>query len=282
MSAEYDVYLQKHRQNVWSAYNWIEQELGLTCNYDMCAHDASCADYSEYAPCNAYYCFLGNPDYPNKAMTTFIESQEHHIRYNPHHWQHWVVHTEPDSPNNFYCLEMSNYYIHEMICDWWAPFWGSGNISGIFEWYAQHKRQIRLGERTRQRVEYILAEIARKLDISEHLWHYDTQEQKGEAGDRPPQLLSSAERSGGSNAEKGLKEQDPTLLIKGIRSLKKRIIEHEDKLSDPERYYPRWNAFSENRKKALTTHWNQEIEAFQKAINNREQELERRGYHGDK
>ena len=55
-------------------------------------------------------------------------------------------------------------YIIEMICDWWAFSWNSGNLNEIFDWYDEHKDYMKLSEKTHKMVEDILSKIKDKLD----------------------------------------------------------------------------------------------------------------------
>ena len=59
---------------------------------------------------------------------------------------------------------MPRHYIIEMICDWWAFSWKSGNLMEIFDWYNKHKDYMKLSEATRNTVVRILALIAGKLE----------------------------------------------------------------------------------------------------------------------
>ena len=61
-------------------------------------------------------------------------------------------------------MDMPYNYIIEMICDWWAFSWVSGNLSEIFNWYDQHKDYMKLSDQTRKTVEDILSKIKEKLD----------------------------------------------------------------------------------------------------------------------
>ena len=55
-------------------------------------------------------------------------------------------------------------YIIEMICDWWAFSWNSGNLNEIFDWYDEHKNYMKLSDATRKTVENILSKIKEKLE----------------------------------------------------------------------------------------------------------------------
>lgn len=52
----------------------------------------------------------------------------------------------------------------EMICDWWAFSWKSGNLYEIFGWWDEHKEYMTLSPRTRNTVEAILAALKDTLD----------------------------------------------------------------------------------------------------------------------
>lgn len=77
--------------------------------------------------------------------------------------------------------------------------------------------------------------------------------------------------------EKALKTQPSSALRKGIRSLEKRIAEHEAKLATPERFYPEWKSLSESRKRKAILHWEEEISNFKESIDFRNDELKKRG-----
>lgn len=86
-----------------------------------------------------------------------------HIHRNPHHWQHWVL-INDDPKLGEIVLDMPYEYIIEMICDWWAFSWSSGNLYEIFNWYNEHEEYMKLSEKTRKTVEDILDKIKKKLD----------------------------------------------------------------------------------------------------------------------
>ena len=78
-------------------------------------------------------------------------------------------------------------------------------------------------------------------------------------------------------AEKDLSLQSPSNLRKGIRQLEKKIQEHENNLADPKIKWKDWDSFSEERKAGELRHWQKEIENFKESINNRYDELKKRG-----
>ena len=123
-------------------------------------HDASKSTPDEYDAYDAY--FYGN----NKSyavVKAFNYAWLHHIHSNPHHWQFWIlINDDPDE--GMVIMDMPYNYIIEMICDWWAFSWASGNLDEIFNWYDQHKDYIKLSDQTRKTVEDILSKIKEKLD----------------------------------------------------------------------------------------------------------------------
>ena len=77
-------------------------------------------------------------------------------------------------------------------------------------------------------------------------------------------------------AEKNLQNQSSNQLRKGIKSFQKQIIEHQQKIKEPWKIYSDW--FSEpDRQQGRLVHWQKEIENFKESIQNRVEELEKRG-----
>lgn len=76
--------------------------------------------------------------------------------------------------------------------------------------------------------------------------------------------------------EQNLENQTSAQLRKGIRSFQKRINEHQEKIKNPWISYSDW--FSEpERQPGRIKHWQKEIEDFKESIQNRIEELEKRG-----
>lgn len=167
MSKEYDLYLEEHKSNVAKGYRWIEENLPevLYGNYDyehqICfAHDASKSDPEEYVAYDNYF-YSNNRSY--SVVSSFNHAWLRHIHNNPHHWQYWILHNDEPSEGEI-ILDMSYIYIIEMICDWWAFSWKSGNLGEIFEWYSKHKDYMKLSNNTRKTVESILDKIKTKIE----------------------------------------------------------------------------------------------------------------------
>ena len=64
-------------------------------------------------------------------------------------------------------MDMPYNYVIEMICDWWAFSWMKGDLTEIFKWYDEHKEYMKLNDKTRETVEYILDKISEKVNKEE-------------------------------------------------------------------------------------------------------------------
>lgn len=168
MSREYDLYLEQHKKAVADGFYWIKKNLPelIVDLYDVdyehqiaFDHDASKTNLDEYIPYDLYF-YGGNRSY--QVVQDFNYAWLKHIHRNPHHWQYWVLNNDEPTQGQI-ILEMPYQYILEMICDWWAFSWRSGDLTEIFTWYDNHKDYMKLGERTRVTVEDILAQIKTKL-----------------------------------------------------------------------------------------------------------------------
>lgn len=171
MSLEYCNYLEQHIDNIRNAYGWLKEYLpevidGITGEEEwdiLKIHDESKYTPEEYDAYDEY--FYGKTK-PPKVEEAFKYAWLHHIHQNEHHWQHWVLIN--DEPNEgIVALDMPYYRIVEMICDWWSFSWSNGDLSEIFDWYEQHKDNMKLSYNTRMSVEEILGRISEKLDEME-------------------------------------------------------------------------------------------------------------------
>lgn len=83
-------------------------------------------------------------------------------------------------------------------------------------------------------------------------------------------------------AEKDILKQESPSLKKAIRKYRKRIEEHEHKISSPADCIPEWQSYSIERQEGLKKHWKKEIKVFRQSIDDRVEELKKRGdYHGE-
>ena len=174
MSEKYDEYLKEHKRNVIKSFQWLEENLpeifgseeeGLlsACRYQIeYEHDKSKFEEDEYEAYDAY--FYGNRSH--QVVEDFNRAWLNHIHRNEHHWQHWVL-INDDPGKGEIILDMPDLYIIEMICDWWSFSWKQGKLDEIFKWYDEHVLYMKLGDKTRVKVEYILEQIRIKLSESD-------------------------------------------------------------------------------------------------------------------
>lgn len=78
-------------------------------------------------------------------------------------------------------------------------------------------------------------------------------------------------------AEKDIQNQESNSLKRAMRKYQERIDEHKDKINNPQKYVPDWDSYSEQRKNGLKKHWQKEINNFEESIQNRIDELKKRG-----
>lgn len=77
--------------------------------------------------------------------------------------------------------------------------------------------------------------------------------------------------------EKDLQNQKTSSLKKSLTSFKERIAEHQKKIENPEKYVPDWNNKDVREQNGLLKHWKKEIKNFRESIENRIEELKKRG-----
>ncbi|MBR2518831.1 MAG: hypothetical protein IKE46_03470 [Selenomonadaceae bacterium] len=77
--------------------------------------------------------------------------------------------------------------------------------------------------------------------------------------------------------EDAIEHQSPNQLRKGIRSLKKKIELHLAKIENPAKYCEDWHSRDERAKLGLIRHWRKEISDTEESIQNRIDELAKRG-----
>ena len=162
MSAEYDLYLKDHIENLKKGLEWMYENLSdklidgkkmIEAMMNAEEHDKSKYDKEEYDAYDAY--FYGPGERPPEIQEAFNKAWLHHQHNNPHHWQYWVLVNDEPTEGTI-ALEMPDEYIYEMIADWWTFSWRNGNLMEIFDWYMDHTLRIMLAPRTRTVVEDIL------------------------------------------------------------------------------------------------------------------------------
>ena len=78
-------------------------------------------------------------------------------------------------------------------------------------------------------------------------------------------------------AEKDLGKQSVKSLKKGIDSLNERMAQHKEKIAHPEAIIPDWNEWEPRRQEGMKKHWEKEIRDFEESVQNRLDELKKRG-----
>lgn len=173
MSVQYDEYLRDHRTNVKKGIDWmIDHGMinGLPCMIEKLKiqvgmHDASKFMQDEYQAYDDYFYGKEGKDEDDIEVidSAFDYAWLHHIHYNPHHWQYWVL-IYDEGNTNYKALEMPPEFVLEMIADWWSFSWKNENLYEIFDWYGKHREKMILHAKTRKAVEDILKEIREILD----------------------------------------------------------------------------------------------------------------------
>lgn len=200
MSFQYDQYLARHRANVKRGFDWLCENLPELMKdtleagwHTEFAHDQSKDEADEYEAYDAYF-YGGNRSYA--VVQNYQRAWLLHIHRNPHHWQYWVL-INDDPKEGEIVLEMPYDYIIEMICDWWAFSWASGNLKEIFNWYEEHSQYMKLAPKTRKTVDDILNSIKAKLeelDSGSELCHHGVKGQKWGVKNGPPYPLKGEQK----------------------------------------------------------------------------------------
>lgn len=77
--------------------------------------------------------------------------------------------------------------------------------------------------------------------------------------------------------ESDVYRQSNTSIRRGMRKLEKRVIEHENKIKNPEQYVKDFYQLPKERQEGLIRHWEKEIRTFKLGISLRKLTLSSRG-----
>lgn len=145
-------------------------------------HDWSKFTPSEFIPYARY--FFG--DYPKindvphalrfTVVTKFREDIEndfdyawlHHQKFNPHHWQYWVLKQDTDPTK---ILPMPEAYIREMVADWMGASKTYTKSWDISAWLFQNGQKMALHPESKQLVDKVLSELGYLL-AENSMWSY--------------------------------------------------------------------------------------------------------------
>jgi hypothetical protein len=136
---EYLKYILKHKWFVFIAGKEIKASLFL-----LIIHDWSKFLPSEWIP-------YANTFYKKDGTKQYVETPEfnvawlHHLHWNKHHWQHWVL--KMDSAKTVY-IEIPKKYMLEMIADWMGAGRTQTGKWEVCEWYKNNKDRILLHPKT--------------------------------------------------------------------------------------------------------------------------------------
>lgn len=78
-------------------------------------------------------------------------------------------------------------------------------------------------------------------------------------------------------AEKDIQNQPSNSLKRAIRKYESKIAEHEEKIAHPESLIPDWETKDVREQNGLKKHWQKEIRNFKQSIDDRIEELKKRG-----
>lgn len=183
LDSEYAEYLEQHIGNVQKGYQWLKDNLpDVLSEYNyieetsyygeldeiISKHDSS--KYNKIPDAEKYYELTCEWDAYNnyfygertpEVEASFDKAWLSHIHSNPHHWQHWVLHSDEEGVK---VLDMPYMFIVEMVCDHWAFSWKANNLYEIFDWYKKNQKGILFSDKTRKTYESILNQIKEKLD----------------------------------------------------------------------------------------------------------------------
>lgn len=167
MSYEYDQYLTEHKANVVKGLEWLQENLpnifdeGIDYDWQIrMSHDYSKIQDGEYEAYDAYF-YGGNKSFA--VVQAFNKAWLTHIHRNPHHWQYWIL-INDDPIQGAILVDIPDNYIIEMICDWWAFSWASGNLTEIFDWFEKRREYMKLSSKTRAKIESTLYLMRTKLE----------------------------------------------------------------------------------------------------------------------
>lgn len=82
-------------------------------------------------------------------------------------------------------------------------------------------------------------------------------------------------------AESDIKNQESGSLKRAIRKYQKQIDSHRGKIEHPEQYIDNWNDMDPRMQEGLKRHWSKEIRNFDQSIQDRVEELKKRGDYDD-
>jgi hypothetical protein len=180
------------------------------------------------------------------------------------------------------CKFQSKVGLHPLItrrlmgkaCDWCK------NLAGTYDYADLPEDIYRRHLRCRCVVEYDPG-TGKRQNVWSKKWHDTSQNDKIKA-----RKIAGLTVSGNGSvikmnlqffSEKDLSRQSTTSLQRGVRNLQSEIELHRQKIASPEQFVAEWESYSPVHKQGLIKHWNKEISNFSDSVENRKQELKKRG-----
>lgn len=107
-----------------------------------------------------------------ERLAAFNAAWLHHIHWNPHHWQHHILHQDD---GRTFVLVPPAVLADEMVADWLAAGPKALRLHSMqqavmetIQWYAQNHAKMQLRTPVRQRVEAILLAFAAQYGLDQH------------------------------------------------------------------------------------------------------------------
>lgn len=142
----YSIYLLRHKWFVFVAGRRLRVPLRR-----LLIHD-----WSKFLPAEWFAYvekFYGDKRTAEETQKNFSRAWLHHVHYNAHHWQYWIVREDSGVT---YPLELPETFAREMVADWCGAGRAIVGRWDASQWYAKNKFKMTLHPETRALVEALL------------------------------------------------------------------------------------------------------------------------------
>lgn len=132
-------------------HKWFVLLMGLKLR--VWWHQLLVHDWTKFTPWewSAYVNHFYNR--PKARKGAFECAWNHHLKWNKHHWQYWVLNRDDGRAPE--AIEMPDRFVREMVADWAGAGLAQGRLD-ILDWYYTRAHNIILHPKTRKRVEELL------------------------------------------------------------------------------------------------------------------------------
>ena len=90
----------------------------------------------------------------SQDKTGFDRAWLHHIHFNDHHWQHWILNNDDGSTN---VLAMSEVSAREMVADWYGAGYAINGRDDLVQWFKANKDKMVVESSTLDFVEELIS-----------------------------------------------------------------------------------------------------------------------------